>query len=50
MDNIIETITTLIDYIIEDEDRYSDEEIYQLAVRLENLKDDCLNSINYDTE
>jgi hypothetical protein len=49
MDSIINTITTLVDYLIEDE-AITDEQIFQLGVRLENLSKDCMDSINYTQE
>lgn len=49
MTSVIETITLLVDYLIEDEG-VSDEEIYALGVRLGNLSTDCMDSINYAKE
>lgn len=50
MNSILDTVSELIDYIIADDDKYSDEEVFQLATRLQSLAQDCLDSIDYGSE
>lgn len=47
MNSMIETVTNLVDYLIADDNKYSDEEIFQLGAALERLAKDCYNSIDY---
>jgi hypothetical protein len=50
MDSILETISNLVDYVIADDDKYSDEDIFQLGARLERLSKDCFDSIDYGSD